>query len=111
MRRANPLSYLTQQLESWKQSGSYFHLRHLESACEPVARFDGREVINLASNNYLGLANHPKLVEAAVEAAKKYGAGSGAVRTISGTMSVHVELEERIAAFKKVEACVVFQSG
>jgi glycine C-acetyltransferase len=68
-------------------------------------------VINLASNNYLGLANHPKLVEAAIEATQRYGAGSGAVRTISGTMSLHVELERRIAAFKNVEACVVFQSG
>ena len=83
----------------------------LESACEPISRFDGREVINLASNNYLGLADHPKLVEAAVEAAKKYGAGSGAVRTISGTMSMHMELERRIAQFKHTEACVVFQSG
>src|SRR5690606_18478396 len=64
-----------------------------------------------ASNNYLGLANHPKLVEASIRAAREFGAGSGAVRTISGTMSLHVELEERIADFKNVEACVVFQSG
>ncbi len=76
-----------------------------------MCRFDGREVISLASNNYLGLANHPKLVEAAIEATRKYGAGSGAVRTIAGTMSIHLELERRIAAFKNVEACVVFQSG
>lgn len=108
---SNPLSYLSKQLESWREAGTYQRLRQLESPCEPVSRFDGREVINLASNNYLGLANHPKLVEAAVEAARKYGAGSGAVRTISGTMSIHMELERRIAAFKKVEACVVFQSG
>jgi glycine C-acetyltransferase len=111
MTRTDPLSYLGEQIESWRQAGSYFRLRELQSACEPVARFDGHEVINLASNNYLGLANHPKLVEATVEAAKKYGAGSGAVRTISGTMSLHLELERRIAAFKNVEACVVFQSG
>jgi glycine C-acetyltransferase len=83
----------------------------LESPCEPISRFDGREVINLASNNYLGLADHPKLIEAQVEAAKQYGAGSGAVRTISGTMSIHMQLEERIADFKHTEACVVFQSG
>ena len=108
---ANPLAYLTEQLESWRKAGTYQRLRVLESACEPVSKVDGREVINLASNNYLGLADHPKLVEAAVEAAKKYGAGSGAVRTISGTMSLHMELERRIAEFKKVEACVVFQSG
>jgi glycine C-acetyltransferase len=68
-------------------------------------------VINLASNNYLGLTTHPKLREAALEATRKYGVGSGAVRTISGTMSLHMQLEERIAAFKNVEACVVFQSG
>ena len=107
----NALSYLSEQLESFQQAGTYFRLRELESACEPVARFDGKEVINLASNNYLGLANHPKLVEAALEATRKYGVGSGAVRTISGTMAMHMELERRIAAFKHSEACVVFQSG
>jgi glycine C-acetyltransferase len=107
----NALDYLTQQLDGWRKAGTYQHLRELQSPCEPIARFDGREVINLASNNYLGLANHPKLVEAEIDAAKRYGAGSGAVRTISGTMSIHLELERRIAAFKHVEACVVFQSG
>jgi glycine C-acetyltransferase len=105
------LSYLTEQLESWKKAGTYQRLRELESPCEPVSKFDGKEVINLASNNYLGLANHPKLVEAERDAARMYGAGSGAVRTISGTMQIHMELERRIAAFKNVEACVVFQSG
>jgi glycine C-acetyltransferase len=109
--RTDPLGYLSAQLKSWRDAGTFQHLRTLESACEPVSRFDGREVINLASNNYLGLANHPKLVEASVDAAKRFGAGSGAVRTISGTMSLHVQLEERIASFKNVEACVVFQSG
>ena len=111
MSRPDPLGYLGEQIRSWKEAGTFQRIRVLESACEPVSQFDGREVINLASNNYLGLANHPKLVEASVEAAKRYGAGSGAVRTISGTMSLHVQLEERIAAFKNVEACVVFQSG
>ena len=111
MTRTNPLSWLSEALEDWRQSGSYFRLRELQTACEPVSRFDGREVINLASNNYLGLANHPKLVEAAMRATKRYGAGSGAVRTISGTMSLHLELEERIAEFKYAEGCVVFQSG
>src|SRR5579862_5371476 len=105
------LAYLSEQLENWRKAGTYQRLRELESACEPIARFDGKEVINLASNNYLGLANHPKLVEAEIEAARHYGAGSGAVRTISGTMSLHNELERRIAKFKNVEACVVFQSG
>lgn len=111
MSRTNPLAYLSDQLQSWREAGTHQRLRELESACEPVCRFDGREVINLASNNYLGLANHPKLVEATIEATRRFGAGSGAVRTISGTMSLHTQLEERIAAFKNVEACVVFQSG
>ncbi len=111
MVRTDPLSYLSEQLEAWRKAGTYQRLRVLQSACEPVAMFDGKEVINLASNNYLGLADHPKLIEAAIAATKKYGAGSGAVRTISGTMGIHLELEEKIAKFKKVEACVVFQSG
>src|SRR5205823_4524398 len=83
----------------------------LESASAAESRFDGRDVINLASNNYLGLTTHPKLMEAALAATRKFGVGSGAVRTISGTMTLHMELEERIARFKNVEACVVFQSG
>ncbi len=111
MVRTDPLSYLGEQIETWKQAGTYQTLRELQTACEPVCRFDGKEVINLASNNYLGLTTHPKLREAALEATRKYGVGSGAVRTISGTMSIHMELERRIAAFKNVEACVVFQSG
>jgi glycine C-acetyltransferase len=106
-----PLAYLHDQLEQWKSEGTYQRLRILESASAAESRFDGKDVINLASNNYLGLTTHPKLLEAAIAAVKRYGAGSGAVRTISGTMSLHLELEERIAAFKNVEACVVFQSG
>ena len=108
---AKPLAYLTEQLDQFRAAGTYQRLRVLESASAAESRFDGKEVINLASNNYLGLCTHPKLIEASVEAAKKYGAGSGAVRTISGTMTLHMELEERIARFKNVEACVVFQSG
>ena len=111
MTTTNPLSYLSEQLDAWRKAGTFQPLRVLQSACEPESRVDGRDVINLASNNYLGLADHPKLIEAAVQASKQYGAGSGAVRTISGTMSLHMELERRIAAFKNVEACVVFQSG
>src|SRR5690242_1224898 len=109
--RTNPLSFLTDQLNDLKQKGTFFHLRVLEDEQAPVCTFDGKRVINLASNNYLGLTTHPKLREAALEATRKYGVGSGAVRTISGTMSLHMQLEERIAAFKNVEACVVFQSG
>jgi glycine C-acetyltransferase len=107
----NPLSYLHDQLEQWRAEGTYQRLRVLESESAAESRFDGKEVINLASNNYLGLTTHPKLREAAIDAVRKYGVGSGAVRTISGTMSLHMQLEERIAAFKNVEACVVFQSG
>jgi glycine C-acetyltransferase len=107
----DPLSYLHDQLELWRAEGSYQRLRVLESESAAESRFDGKQVINLASNNYLGLTTHPKLREAAVEAVRKFGVGSGAVRTISGTMRLHLELEERIARFKNVEACVVFQSG
>ncbi|HUB33548.1 MAG TPA: glycine C-acetyltransferase [Bryobacteraceae bacterium] len=107
----NPLSYLHDQLEQWRTEGTYQRLRILQSESAAESRFDGKEVINLASNNYLGLTTHPKLREAAIRAVERFGVGSGAVRTISGTMSLHMELEERIAAFKNVEACVVFQSG
>src|SRR2546430_7849562 len=109
--RTNPLSYLTDQLNDLKAKGTHFHLRVLEDEQAPVCTFDGKKVINLASNNYLGLTTHPKLREAALEATRKYGVGSGAVRTIAGTMKIHMELEEKIARFKNVEACVVFQSG
>src|SRR5256886_10269880 len=109
--RTNPLSYLTDQLNDLKAKGTHFRLRVLEDEQASICTFDGKKVINLASNNYLGLATHPKLREAALEATRKYGVGSGAVRTISGTMSIHMQLEERIARFKNVEASVVFQSG
>jgi glycine C-acetyltransferase len=109
--RINPLSYLTELLDDLKAKGTHFRLRVLEDEQGPVCTFDGRKVINLASNNYLGLTTHPKLREAALEATRKYGVGSGAVRTIAGTMKIHMELEEKIARFKNVEACVVFQSG
>ncbi len=109
--RTNPLSYLTDQLNELKSKGTHFRLRVLEDEQAPVCTFDGKKVINLASNNYLGLTTHPKLRQAALEATEKYGVGSGAVRTIAGTMKIHMELEEKIARFKNVEACVVFQSG
>src|ERR1022692_3097991 len=108
---SDPLAYLGEQLEAWKRAGTYQRLRVLESESAAESNFDGKEVINLASNNYLGLTTHPKLIEAAIAATRKYGAGAGAVRTISGTMELHMELERRIAKFKNVEACVVFQSG
>src|SRR6478735_5633485 len=105
------LAYLGQQLDELKKKGTYFKLRVLDDEQAPECTFDGEHVINLASNNYLGLTTHPKLREAAIEATKKYGVGPGAVRTIAGTMKIHMELEEKIARFKNVEACVVFQSG
>ena len=105
------LSYLADQMNELRQKGTHFALRVLEEPQMPECVFDGKRVINLASNNYLGLTTHPKLREAAIAATKKYGVGSGAVRTVSGTMSIHMELEEKIARFKNTEACVVFQSG
>ena len=105
------IAHLSSQLEELRAKGTYFKLRVLDDEQGPRCHYDGREVINLASNNYLGLCDHPKLREAAIAAIEKYGAGSGAVRTIAGTMRIHMELEEKIAAFKGVEACVVFQSG
>jgi len=80
---ANPLSYLHEQIEEWRAEGTYQRLRVLQSASAAESRFDGKQVVNLASNNYLGLTTHPKLREAAIEATRKYGVGSGAVRTIS----------------------------
>ena len=89
---SEPLSYLHDQLEQWRAEGSYQRLRILESESAAESRFDGKEVINLASNNYLGLTTHPKLREAAIQAVKDFGVGSGAVRTISGTMRIHMQL-------------------
>src|SRR5271168_2288570 len=105
------LQYLHEAIADLKAKHLYFNLKILEGEQKPVANFDGKEVINLSSNNYLGLTTHPKLRRSAIDAIRKFGVGSGAVRSIAGTMSAHVALEEQIARFKKVEACVVFQSG
>jgi glycine C-acetyltransferase len=105
------LQFLTDELNKLREQKLYQKLRVLETEQLPVSRFDGREVINLSSNNYLGLATHPQLRARALEAIEKFGVGSGAVRTIAGTMAIHLELEEKIARFKHVEASVVFQSG
>jgi len=109
--RTDPLLFLADELEALKQQGLYRHLRVLEGEQLPHATFDHTSVVNLSSNNYLGLATHPKLRQAALEAVRQYGVGSGAVRTIAGTMEMHVELERKLAVFKHVEAVVVFQSG
>jgi glycine C-acetyltransferase len=105
------LRYLHDALEDLKAKHLYFQLRILEGEQKPVATFDGKEVVNLSSNNYLGLTTHPKLGRSAIEATRRFGVGSGAVRAIAGTMKMHMDLEEQIARFKNVEACVVFQSG
>src|SRR5947209_9032389 len=105
------LDYLREQLDDLEGAGTALHPRTLQGEQGARARFDGREVINLASNNYLGLAAHPRLKEAAAKAAAELGAGSGAVRTIAGTMTLHRELERRFAEFKGAEDALMFQSG
>jgi len=107
----NPLQYVSETLQELRTKGVAPKLRVLEGEQKPVCIFDGREVINLASNNYLGLTSHRALRKASVEAVRTLGVGAGAVRTIAGTMKLHMDLEEQIAKFKNVEACVVFQSG
>src|SRR6185312_5357149 len=109
--RPDPLAYLTAELSSLKEKGLYRKLRILEDEQKPKTTFDHRSVVNLSSNNYLGLTTHPRLRDAALEATRKYGVGTGSVRTIAGTMDIHMELERRLADFKKTEAVVVFQSG
>lgn len=109
--KRNPLQYVSETLQDLRAKGVAPKLRVLEGEQKPVCPFDGREVVNLASNNYLGLTTHRALRRASVEAVRKLGVGAGAVRTIAGTMKLHMDLEEQIAQFKQVEACVVFQSG
>ena len=109
--RADPLAYLTAELTTLKAQGLYRTLRILEDEQKPKTTVDHRSVVNLSSNNYLGLTTHPRLRERALEATRKYGVGTGSVRTIAGTMDIHMELERRLAEFKKTEAVVVFQSG
>jgi glycine C-acetyltransferase len=111
MRKSDPLAFLSLELHAIERQGLYRRLRVLESEQRPRATVDHRDVINLSSNNYLGLATHPRLRERAIEAIRQFGVGSGSVRTIAGTMAVHMELERRLADFKKTEAVVVFQSG
>jgi glycine C-acetyltransferase len=103
--------WISAELDSLKQQGLYNTIRTLSSPQGAWLVVDGKHVLNFCSNNYLGLANHPRLVQAAQEAVKQYGVGPAAVRSIAGTMSLHVELEKRLAAFKGVEAAITFQSG
>ena len=109
--KQNPLQYVSETLQDLRAKGVAPKLRVLEGEQKPVCPFDGREVVNLASNNYLGLTTHRALRKASVEAVRKLGVGAGAVRSIAGTMKLHMDLEEQIARFKQAEACVVFQSG
>ena len=105
------LEWIPEEIEQLRNAGFYNNIRTLSSPQGAWLVVDGKKVLNFCSNNYLGLANHPKLVKAAKEAADKYGVGPGAVRTIAGTMDIHLELEKRLAKFKGVEACISFQSG
>jgi len=109
--RPDPLTFLSRELDTLKEQGLYRTLRVLEGEQKPKTTFDHRQVVNLSSNNYLGLATHPLLKERALEATRRLGVGSGSVRSIAGTMDVHMELEQRLAVFKNTEAVVVFQSG
>src|ERR1043165_9759616 len=109
--RSDPLSYLSAELESLRQQGLYRHLRVLDDGQKATTSVDHKTVVNLSSNNYLGLTTHPRLRERALDAIHRLGVGTGSVRTIAGTMEMHMELERRLAAFKNTEAVVVFQSG
>jgi glycine C-acetyltransferase len=105
------LDWLTQEIDGLKEQGLYNRIRTIGSAQGAWLTVDGKNVLNFCSNNYLGLANHPKIVEAAKEATKKYGVGPAAVRSIAGTMDLHVQLEQRLARFKGAEDVITFQSG
>lgn len=106
-----PLDWITTELNTLKEAGLYNQIRTLESPQGAWLVVDGMRTLNFCSNNYLGLANHPRIVQAAKEAADKYGVGPGAVRSIAGTLDLHLELEKRLAAFKRVETAITFQSG
>ncbi len=105
------LDWIETELAELRNAGLYNHIRILESPQGAWLTVDGKKVLNFCANNYLGLANNPRLVKAARDAAERYGVGPGAVRTIAGTMDLHLELERRLATFKKVEKAITFQSG
>ena len=109
--RADPLAFLSAEIDAMKAAGVYRRLRVLAGEQRSSTTVDHRDVVNLSSNNYLGLTTHPRLRERALEAVRALGVGSGSVRTIAGTMELHLALEQRLAEFKKTEATVVFQSG
>lgn len=111
MSNVHELSYLKEKIEDLKKQGVYRKLPILGGPSEAEITLNGKTVINLSSNNYLGFANHPRLKKGAIEAVEKYGAGAGAVRTIVGNMSIHEELEELLTKFKREEAAFIYQSG
>jgi len=104
-------AWLQAEIDDLKAKGLYNHIRTLDSPMDAWVTIDGRRLLNFCANNYLGLANHPRVRAAAQGAIDRYGVGPGAVRSIAGTMSLHVELERRLAEFKHAEACITFQSG
>ncbi len=108
---SHKLQWIEDELQSLHDGGLYNHIRSLGSAQGAWLVVDGKKVLNFCSNNYLGLANHPRITAAATKAIQTYGVGPGAVRTIAGTMNLHVELDQRLAAFKGVESAITFQSG
>jgi len=103
--------WIRDELAALKDAGLFNRIRTIESPMDAWVTIDGRKLLNFCANNYLGLANHPRLRAAVKKAVEEYGVGPGAVRTIAGTMSPHIELERRLADFKKAEACITFQSG
>jgi glycine C-acetyltransferase len=103
--------WIEEEIAGLKEAGLFNVIRTIDSPMDAWVTIDGRRLLNFCANNYLGLANHPRIKAAAKKGIDEYGVGPGAVRTIAGTMSVHIELEERLAAFKKAEACITFQSG
>jgi glycine C-acetyltransferase len=107
----NPLAFLDDELAALHERHLYRPLRLMSSAQGPIVSLDDRRVISLSSNDYLGLSHHPRMKRAAIEAVQRFGAGSGAVRTIAGNMALHEELEADLAAFKHTEAVLTFQSG
>jgi glycine C-acetyltransferase len=105
------LNWIQQEIDALKEAGLYNRIRTIASPQGAWLVVDGKQVLNFCSNNYLGLANHPRLVEAAQQAVEKYGVGPAAVRSIAGTLDLHLELERRLSAFKGAEASITFQSG
>ncbi len=111
MTHHDPVDWIVEEIAGLRQAGLYSHIRTIDSPMGARVTIDGRQMLNFCANNYLGLANHPRLKQAATRAIADFGIGPGAVRSIAGTMSLHVALEEKLAAFKRAEACVTFQSG